>query len=161
MLLFIAHIFLQSVFASLPPHPLHMTITNIDIYDVNTPGEITIKFFKDDFEGEFNFKIDDQLFLNQVQKEKINDWINEQMQINFGEIQISPTIQSLESKEDNSILVGLTFDPPRSLQTLNMKFSFFSERFPDQKNLVFVHFKDQEEGLIFEKNKWEQSLVLD
>lgn len=161
MLLFIAHIFFQSVFASLPPHPLHMTVTNIDIYDVNTPAEITIKFFKNDFEGEFNFKIDDQLFSNQVQKEKINRWINEQMQINSGDTQISPTIQSIESKADNSVLVGLTFDPPKTIHKLNMKFSFFSERFPDQKNLVFVHYKDQEEGLIFEKNKWEQSLVLD
>lgn len=154
-------IFLFSTIYSVSAHPLHLTITNIDI--TNDSVKIVIRLFTDDFtnailtENLINKPIN---ITDKKNKELIKSYIlsNFRIQINSNTVILN---HSKNEFDDESILVFLEAKITTTTTKININNKLLCNLFGDQRNMVIVKYNTNEKGVMFSSTETEKIIFLD
>lgn len=147
----------------LPAHDFHTTIMNIKAKDDKKTYEIDLMVDTEHFEYLLNKVYDVDIRLGEEDEHPkcdslITDYINAQIQLEFNRKKID---LELENKNVTFAETTLYFEEVcyrRRLKKVKMHNSFMLERFPSQKNLVNVLYKDSMQSMLFESDHMDQSI---
>lgn len=155
--LLISILFPLSCFA----HPLHYSITNIDIY--NDSVVVVIKVFTDDFTNHLN-QINntnyaaDYYYSNQA-VETIQTYINSSFQLLHENGMLLFSITSVKNDE-LSTRIYLKSLTQCALTKFLIKNKIMLDCFSDQNNLIIINADNQQLGLQLNINKWVENIQL-
>ena len=147
-------------------HPVHVSIINMDIDDINNKVNLSVKLFYDDFQAVIN-----HLYNTDIDFEKTDSLEDEQRDAVLKYISTNLLLQtctgdsvnlvysSLE-KQDNTIMLYFFGNYTKSVTEIIMRNSLMLDFFLDQKNMVIYHYEQQEEGIIFDRNTIEHKINL-
>ncbi len=143
-------------------HPLHLSITNIDI--VGDSVKVAIKVFIDDFSAvvqAFN-KVDSSINLSD-NSSKVNEYImtyiNQRFKLNNNANNINLNYTDKEV-DDLSVWIYLEGKINLDVNSLNIENSLFCNWFGDQKNIVIISYKGNEKGLVFSSSETKKTVTL-
>lgn len=134
-------------------HPIHVTLTNIEIFDTEEKGEITFKIFSDDFEIALeNYSGHDLIINSDNETNELDTIISSYINSNFSIIfdNKKHDLQFL-SKNNNHEATWLNFKITgiHTYDKINIKNTLLLDLYDDQKNL-----------LIFKKGKLQKGFNL-
>ena len=142
-------------------HPLHLTVTTIDISD--TTVQLLVKLFQDDFLNLLHAKYTDSICYDDTcpgTREAIQDYIDNHLIVELGDDR--PIVFKITGfhREDVSLWVTLSAANNTHGNNLNIQNTLFTDWFGDQKNLVILSQGDDEQGLEFDTEHVQQSVDL-
>ena len=161
MLLSITYLF--SWMLLMAPHPLHMSVSNLEVLEDGSAATIEIKLFADDltlavFPDLNGTIIERSDTLSDRIIERVNEYMNQAFYFMIDDQKLRLG-ECADIKMDNDAVYlsyhvnNLDFKKP--LKLFN---TMLIAQFPDQKNLVFVNFRGETLGLIF-NNKNTNELI--
>lgn len=155
-------VLIYTFFCLLPSlmHPLHMSVTNVDI--VENQAQITSRIFKDDLALELK-----QANLLDINWENKQEWLDNKSAVyerveellfftvhgikceRVGEVELRVLNETIELRWTIAI------PDPGQFGVTNQ---LLLELYPDQKNLMVIHYKDEELGIAFNHRKQHASI---
>jgi len=146
-------------------HPVHVSITNIDINTEESSIEFSTKVFQDDvvlfFEHFFDVELDledDSLFYREENKEVVEYFLLS-VKFQFNE-QHPDTLQLVNHYTEDSYaddsMVWLFFEgklPGTGIKSLKIENTLLFELYEDQKNMVIVNYDDHQQGYMCTSEK--------
>ena len=141
-------------------HPLHFSITNIDINSGENTATVSYQFFANDFkmilqifkQSEIDLEQDKELTPQNI--ETINDYIFSafEMKLNNSE-KINLDFQY---KKNDEALIWLYYKgqlPEDNIESITLVNELLLDLYEDQKNLVIINYKGEEKGYSFSYRK--------
>lgn len=160
MPLLLAHIlYLNTLFFCLIPHPLHLTVTNIEFDKENNVFKISLKIFMDDFEkiiekkygvalnlGKENELPDAENYFNKYIFENFNIIINKKNKKNK---------LNFKGKKTDTQAVWLYYEYTaiKKIRSFEVYNSILCDLYKDQINLVIFCYKDIQKGIRLKYDK--------
>jgi hypothetical protein len=132
-------------------HPVHVSVTNIDLDPGRGMVELSVKIFADDFQDLILHKYGVQLnIVNQEDPgEKIsaiNRYVNEALQLVFNGKETAD-LEYIESKlNEEAIWLFYRYEHPRRIRRVDIRNRVMLEKFQDQTNLMIVSYNDIQNG---------------
>ncbi len=147
------------------PHPLHMSVSNIEVHVDDNSATIEIKLFQDDLLlavfGDVNgIIIERSDSLSERINEQVSDYINRTFYFIIDEqvIKLGTCTNIKVDKEAVYLSYHLhNLDLEQPFKLFN---TMLIAQFPDQKNLVFVNFRKETMGLIFNSKNTNELIEL-
>lgn len=142
-------------------HPLHFSVTNIDIE--KNEMNIAIKVFQDDFTLALKkYFPQNTLSLNdtsETKKRLVQQYIGDRLflKINHAPVKLKNMHYKLE---EISFWIYFTLTLDEEPQQMTIKNSILADYFNDQTNLVIINHEKKEKGLTFDINTQEKTVVL-
>ncbi len=132
-------------------HPVHVSVTNLDLDPVRGKVELSVKIFADDFQDLILHKYGIQL--NIVEQEDpgeritaVNRYIKESLQLVFNGNETAD-LQFVESKlNEEAIWLFYRYEHPGRIRKVDIVNRVMLEKFNDQTNLMIVSFNDRQNG---------------
>ena len=132
-------------------HPVHVSVTNIDLDPVRGKVELTVKIFADDFQDLILHKYGVQL--NIVKQEDpgekigaVNKYMQEALQLVFNGTEIAE-LQFIELKlNEEAIWLFYRYEYPGRIRKVDIRNQVMLEKFKDQTNLMIVTYYDKQNG---------------
>ncbi len=141
-------------------HPVHVSITNIDInYELNTT-EISCQFFADDFRSIIQYKQNAELVLERNKElthqniEEINNYIFSAFEITINNKE--KISLDFKSKKQDEALIWLYYEgkiPVNDIENITLVNELMLDLYEDQTNLVIVNIDGQQKGYTFSYRK--------
>ena len=136
------------------PHPLHITISNIEYIEKESLFEINIKIFKDDFQSivfqETGILILKDNNLDTTKINQINTYINKHFCIIFDGKKNQLNFISAEDKED---AIWIKYNIKQEIMhNILITNTLLTNLYTDQKNLVIFNYKDIKKGITLNAN---------
>ncbi len=132
-------------------HPVHVSVSTIDM-DIQT-GEIaiSIKLFSDDFETIVNHHYSTQLAISkQVDPGEnikyINQYIASAFTLAINGEEIDELIFSKHQMNEEAIWLFYEYACEKKIRSVGIVNSLMNDLYPDQTNLVIVSYQDQQNG---------------
>ncbi len=132
-------------------HPIHVSVTNLDLEPDVGKMELSVKIFADDFQDLILNKYSVQLNItgNEKPGDKIGSvhrYIGEALrfEINGKEIEGLKFMRS-ELNED-AIWLYYTYDHGSRIRKINVSNTLMNEKFDDQTNLLIVSYSNKQNG---------------
>ena len=132
-------------------HPVHVSVTNLDLDPVNGKVELSVKIFADDFQDLILYKYGVQL--NIIEQEDPGDKIgavNEYMQ---GALKLvfngkeAADLQFVDAKlNEEAIWLFYRYEHHKKIQKVDIVNRVMLEKFSDQTNLMIVTFNEKQNG---------------
>ncbi|MFW5762083.1 MAG: DUF6702 family protein [Cyclobacteriaceae bacterium] len=146
-------------------HPIHLSVTNVDINRNNASMEISMRIFRDDLGFAIGHRYDKQVNLmdsdfSKNEKSLMVRYINDMFLILADKDTVALSFK--EVKENNEalfLLFSTEFNP--GLKQLTIKNLLLLDLYLDQKNLLILGYDGKEKGYEFNARKQEKSLELD
>ncbi|MGQ9846321.1 MAG: DUF6702 family protein [Bacteroidales bacterium] len=147
-------------------HPVHITITNIEPNASNTYFDVAIKIFTDDLEHGIAQQLNKNIGL--IAKNPCKDihklflsYINNNFKIiiNNKPIEISKIKFVKYSIVDDATWLYFKYKIPSKIKKITIYNNLLNHLYPDMTNLVIIKWNQQEQGLMFSKNKTEQVVI--
>ena len=126
-------------------HPLHLTVTNIDIY--NDSINVEIKIFQDDLSSIIDIK----------DSTNIIKYTSNNLQIIIDSNIIHFYNQQLLISDNNIIIIFKTYYNS-SVNKITIINTLLSDTFGDQRNMVIINYMQQEKGIVFSNNTTQQTI---
>ena len=132
-------------------HPIHVSVTNIDLDPDKGKMEISVKLFSDDFQDLIFQKYSVQLQLVDRVKpddsiEAVNRYLQEALQLEMnGKDLAEPGFVESELNEEATWLF-YTYDYGKKIRKVRIRNSLMLEKFDDQTNLVIVSWDGKQNG---------------
>jgi hypothetical protein len=132
-------------------HPVHVSVTNLDLDPVEGKVELSIKIFADDFQDLILHKYGVQL--NIIEQEDpgdeivaVNDYIREALQLVFnGEEKAD--LQFVDAKlNEEAIWLFYKYEHHNKIKKVDIVNRVMLEKFSDQTNLMIVTFNEKQNG---------------
>jgi hypothetical protein len=132
-------------------HPVHLSVTNIDLDPVRGKVELSVKIFADDFQDLIMQKYGVQL--NIIEQEDpgdrisaVNKYIQETLQLFFnGEKAVD--LQFVESRiNEGAIWLFYRYEFPGKIRRVDILNRVMLEKFSDQTNLMIVSYNEKQNG---------------
>ena len=132
-------------------HPVHVSITNIDISTVDKEINFSIRLFHDDLSialyyeyhdfmgGESADSLSERDFADEYVKSKIIITGDNNQQLDF-------TLNEKETTDDSVIMHYSCKLPDKKMKSVQLTNDIFFNIYPDQKNLVIVNLDGNENG---------------
>ncbi len=142
-------------------HPLHLTITNIDIN--NDSIKVAVRLFADEFRlnvlNNSNISDSQEMVDPTLEKKQIVDFMNAGFQLFDNDSRIR---LNYIRKEKDDLSVWLFFESPlnKKPKGLTIENSIFMDKYNDQKNMVIVSINGDETGLEFVPGDTKKSITL-
>lgn len=132
-------------------HPIHVSVTNIDLDPVKGHLELSVKIFSDDFQDLIMQKYAVQLRLTeQVGPEQeidaVNSYIGEALKLEINGQPVEKLNYSRSEIKDVATWFFYTFDFGDRIRKMNIENYIMLEKFEDQTNLVIVAYGDKQNG---------------
>ena len=132
-------------------HPVHVSVTNVDLDPVGGKVELSVKIFSDDFQDLILHKYGVQL--NIVEQEDpgdgisaVNRYIQEALQLVFNGKETAD-LQFVESKlNEEAIWLFYRYEHPGRIRKVDIVNRVMLEKFNDQTNLMIVSFNERQNG---------------
>ena len=132
-------------------HPVHVSVTNIDLDPVRGKVELSVKVFADDFQDLIQQKYG--VRLNIVEQEDpgekiaaINKYMQEALQLVFNGEEAAD-LQFIESKlNEEAIWLFYRYEHQDRIRKVNIINRLMLEKFNDQTNLMIVTYYDKQNG---------------
>lgn len=132
-------------------HPVHVSVTNLDLDPVRGKVELSVKIFADDFQELILQKYGVQL--NIVEQEDpgdrimtVNAYIQEALQLVFNGNEAAD-LQFVESKlNEEAIWLFYRYEHPGKIRRVDILNRVMLEKFNDQTNLMIVSYDDKQNG---------------
>lgn len=162
----IIYLIFCSLTFSLPAHPVHITITNIEPNASKACFDVAIKVFTDDLEHGMVQQLNKNIGLvAESPSSDINElflsYINNHFKILInGKAIASSKIKFIKySIVEDATWLYFEFKIPSKIDQLSIYNNLLNHLYPDMTNLVIIKWNQQEQGLTFTKNKTEQSVL--
>jgi len=132
-------------------HPVHVSVTNIDLDPVQGRVELSVKIFADDFQDLIMNKYGVQL--NIVRQEypgdkiaAVNAYMDEALQLILNGKE-KADLQFVESKlNEEAIWLFYHYDHPARIRKVDIVNRVMLEKFDDQTNLMIISYHDRQNG---------------
>jgi hypothetical protein len=146
-------------------HPVHVSVTNLDLDPVRGKVELSVKIFADDFQDLILHKYGVQL--NIVEQEDpgeritaVNRYIQEALQLVFNGKETAD-LQFVESKlNEEAIWLFYRYEHPGRIRKVEIVNRVMLEKFNDQTNLMIVSFNDRQNGYRLDNKTTELSFII-
>ena len=140
-------------------HPIHITVTNIEIKNKSKEIIIVTKFFSDDFQKiinnnyNVNLNINDSLSIYK-HKKQISNYIAKNLKIIINNKSITNNKLVFYKTKSNNQATWFYFKikkriTPKSIVIID---NLLNDLFDDQKNLVFVNYNNKHKSFKLSKN---------
>ena len=141
-------------------HPLHFSITNIDINSGENTATVSYQFFANDFkmmlqifkQSEIDLEQDKELTPQNI--ETINDYIFSAFEMKFND---SEKIDlDFQYKKNDEALIWLYYKgqmPEGRIENITIVNELLLDLYEDQKNLVIINYNGEEKGYSFSYRK--------
>ena len=132
-------------------HPVHISVTNLDLDPVRGKVELSVKIFADDFQDLILHKYGVQL--NIVEQEEpgerisaVNEYIQEALRLVFNGEEAAD-LQFVESRlNEEAIWLFYRYEFPGKIRKVDILNRVMLEKFSDQTNLMIVTYDDKQNG---------------
>ena len=151
------NIFLQVIILALYPHPMHVSVTEIEFDEKDTALEIMMRVFIDDFELTMRNKLNQPeldvltpkngLTIDQM----AGDYIKDHFKISLDN-KIQKVSYLGHEKESDAFIFYIEVSNVKKWKTIQVLNSIITEIHDDQSNLVHVTVRDQVRSLRLTKN---------
>jgi hypothetical protein len=141
------------------PHPVHVTVTNIDFSKENKAFEISIKVFSDDFESIILKMKNVELNLGKANEFGESDkYICEYVRNNFS---ISINNDKFADKKlkflkrevrEGALWIYFRYPLSKKIDVLKVNNTLLNDLYPDMTNLVIIKLNETENGYTLNKN---------
>jgi hypothetical protein len=146
------------------PHPLHLSVTNLEINSESGISDVNIKLFADDLSaalrqyfGEFLDMTQDSL--TSELNRKADEYLRARFYFMIDGKKLELGTHSDIKRDSDAVYLSYQIQELKNGSEIELINSMLIERFADQKNLVFVNFRGVSNGLIF--NLQNQRQVID
>jgi hypothetical protein len=150
----------------LAAHPVHVSVTNLDISTEKNTILITQKMFTDDFDLLFyhlyekNIKPVAGKDFSPGELSLVNGYMKDAFVIESGGTRL-PIEFVKKDQDDESIWLYYTCSlPSNKIRTLMLTNSILLQLFEDQTNLVIVTYRGADTGYTFNYDKWKSEIRL-
>ena len=153
-------IFIVLTLSGMLLHPLHFSITNIDINSKHHTVEISYQFFADDFKRTLQSNNCEIIELEQDKEltakyiKTINNYIFSAFKIKFDECE--EVSLNYQDKKQDEALIWLYYKgklPPGRIKNISLVNELMLNLYEDQTNLVIISFDSEEKGYTFNYRK--------
>jgi len=132
-------------------HPIHVSVTNIDLEPDEGKMELSVKIFADDFQDLILHKYSVQLKITDQEQpgEKIgsvNRYIREALQFEVNGQKIKELEFSKSELNEEAIWLYYRYDHGSRIRKINVRNTLMNEKFDDQTNLLIVSYKSIQNG---------------
>ena len=132
-------------------HPIHVSVTNIDLDPGKGKMDLSVKIFADDFQDLILHKYSVQLRITDQENpgdkiESVNRYIAETLQM---EINGKPSagLQFLDSRlNEGAIWLHYTYEHGGRIRTVRIRNTLMLEKFDDQTNLLIIAYDNKQNG---------------
>jgi hypothetical protein len=144
-------------------HPIHVSVTNIDLDPGRGTVEFTVKIFADDFQDLILHRYGVQLRITEQENpgdkiESVNRYISESLRM---EINGNPpgSLQFQDSRiNEGAIWLHYKYEYGNRIRNLRIWNTLMLEKFDDQTNLMIVAYDDKENGYRMDNKTTELTL---
>ena len=132
-------------------HPIHVSVTNIDLDPDVGKMELSVKIFADDFQDLILHKYSVQLKLmdQELPGEKIssvNRYIGETLKIEINGKEIEELKFEKSELNEEAIWLYYSYDHGSRMRKINIRNTLMNEKFDDQTNLLIVSYNNKQNG---------------
>jgi hypothetical protein len=152
--------------ALLAAHPVHVSVTNLDINTEKDTIFITQKMFTDDFELLFYHLYEKTIKplpgkdFSQNELNLVNGYMKDAFVVESGSTRL-PLGFIRKDQDEQSIWLYYTCPmPSKSIRSLMLTNSLLLQLYEDQTNLVIVTYKGADSGYTFNYNSWKSEISL-
>jgi hypothetical protein len=132
-------------------HPVHVSVTNLDLDPVRGKVELSVKVFSDDFQDLILHKYGVQL--NIVEQEEpgdritaVNQYMQEALQLVFNGKE-EADLKFVESRlNEEAIWLFYQYEHPGRIRKVDIVNRVMLEKFTDQTNLMIVTYNNKQNG---------------
>lgn len=132
-------------------HPIHVSVSNVDLDPVAGKVELSVKIFADDFQDLILHKYGVQL--NLVEQEDpgdkisaVNEYIQEALQLVFNGKETAD-LQFVDAElNEEAIWLFYRYEHPGKIRKVDIVNRIMLEKFKDQTNLMIVTFNEKQNG---------------
>jgi len=132
-------------------HPIHVSVSNVDLDPVGGKVELSVKIFADDFQDLILHKYGVQL--NIVEQEgpgdkisAVNEYIEEALQLVFNGKETAD-LQFVEAVlNEEAIWLFYRYEHPGKIRKVDIVNRIMLEKFSDQTNLMIITFNEKQNG---------------
>jgi hypothetical protein len=150
----------------LAAHPVHVSVTNLDISTEKNTIFISQKMFTDDFDLLFYHLYEKTIKpmsgkdLSQNELALINGYMKDAFVVESGNNKL-PLSFVRKDQDEQSIWLYYTCPlPSKNISKLVLTNSLLLQLFDDQTNLVIVTYKGKDSGYTFNYNSWKSEIKL-
>jgi len=132
-------------------HPIHVSVTNVDLDPGRGKLELSVKIFADDFQDLILQKYGVQLNITGQEDpgdkiSAVNEYIQEALQFVFNGNEAAK-LQFVEAKlNEQAIWLFYRYEHPGKIRKVDIVNRVMLEKFDDQTNLMIVTFNEKQNG---------------
>lgn len=132
-------------------HPIHVSVTNVDLDPGRGKVELSVKIFADDFQDLILQKYGVQLNITGQEDpgdkiSAVNEYIQEALQFVFNGNEAAK-LQFVEAKlNEQAIWLFYRYEHPGKIRKVDIVNRVMLEKFDDQTNLMIVTFNEKQNG---------------
>ena len=146
-------------------HPVHVSVTNLDLDPVRGKVELSVKIFADDFQDLIMNKYGVQL--NIVEQEEpgdgitaINQYMQDALRLVFNGREAA-RLEYVDSKlNEQAIWLFYHCEFPGRIRKVEVVNRVMLEKFSDQTNLMIVSYEDKQNGYRLDNKNTELSFII-
>ena len=152
------------VFTGAAAHPVHVTVSNLDMDADSGRIDYSIRFFYDDFQAlinqSYNTDLDFELRNRLTTKEQnaIIDYVSSSFQLIVNNGELLPSEFTGWKKEGASVWFYFRVELKPEIENLTLRNSLLLDLFDDQSNLVILESKGKQAGWEFNKRNRVQNI---
>jgi len=160
-----ALIILACGFSNPGPHPLHVSIMQMDHNVEGEKLEITLKTFVDDFELGLKNSTNKKVFLNEMLNTDsshiiIQKYIRKMISYKINEEPVKLNWIGWEIDKDE-VFIFYEIDLPKKIKSIEVKNEILMEEYTDQANIVHLKFKGENKSFLLEGIETNKSFILE
>jgi len=132
-------------------HPVHVSVTNIDMEPGNGTMKLSVKVFADDFQDLILHKYSVQLRITEQENpgdkiHSVNNYIEEALKLEINGKEATG-LQFQETRlNEEAIWLFYTYEHGEKIKKISIRNTLMLEKFDDQTNLLIVSYNDKQNG---------------
>jgi len=132
-------------------HPIHVSVTNIDLDPDEGKMELSVKIFADDFQDLILHKYSVQLKLTDQELpgdkiHSVNRYIGETLQFEINGKEIGELNFDKSELNEEAIWLYYSYDHGKRIREINVRNNLMNEKFDDQTNLLIISYNSKQNG---------------
>jgi hypothetical protein len=132
-------------------HPVHVSVTNLDLDPGSGTMDLSIKLFADDFQDLILHRYSVQLRITEQEKpqdeiDAVNRYIEQALQVEIND-KSATGFEFVESRlNEEAIWLYYTYDHGSRIRKVGIRNTLMLEKFDDQTNLLIVSYEEKQNG---------------
>jgi hypothetical protein len=145
-------------------HPVHVTLTSIDLVGDSDSLKVFVRMYYDDFLLDYSLSgmtkpEDDSLADKTFPEELMNNYLDEKVNIIVNNKHLKGKLLSLKL-EDNEISMNLLYRTEKKPKSITVRNLIMTGLYGDQANMTIIRINDFEEGVMLTPSKTEETFSL-